>query len=94
LRPALARGTIAAVEPTTGEQIVVQETTSSTLSSRPRTSVVRAAPGSFRLDQVAALKRTLVDVEGGLRAEVACRELTVFSGLASATGVTLVVLPA
>jgi len=41
----------------------------------PRTTVVKAAPGIFRLDQVAALKRALVEVESGLPADVACRRL-------------------
>jgi uncharacterized membrane protein YjjP (DUF1212 family) len=53
------------------EQVVVQEDG----KERPRSSVVRAAPGIFRLDQVAALKRTLVEIESGMSAADACRRL-------------------
>src|SRR5262245_52501102 len=53
------------------EEIVVQET----VSDRPRTAVVREAPGIFRLDQVASLKRVLVDIEAGIDADDACRRL-------------------
>jgi len=37
-----------------------------------RSTVVRAAPGIFRLDQVAGLKRTLVAIEDGLAPDAAC----------------------
>lgn len=53
------------------EQVMEQET--STL--QPRTAIVRGAPGIFRLDQVADLKRALVDIESGLDVEHACRRL-------------------
>ena len=52
------------------EQVVVQED-----QERPRSVVVRSAPGIFRLDQVAALKRVLGEIEGGLSASDACRRL-------------------
>jgi len=38
---------------------------------------VRATPGIFRLDQLAALKRVLVQIERGLDGDAACRELDV-----------------
>jgi uncharacterized membrane protein YjjP (DUF1212 family) len=44
-------------------------------------SAIRAAPGIFRLDQVAALKRLLVRVEAGLDAAAACRELDAVAAL-------------
>ncbi|WP_165570447.1 threonine/serine exporter family protein [Aeromicrobium sp. IC_218] len=53
------------------EQILVQEAT----APEPRSAVIRAAPGIFRLDQVADLKRTLVEIEDGLDADGACRRL-------------------
>lgn len=53
------------------EQILVQEAT----APEPRSAVIRAAPGIFRLDQVADLKRTLVEIEDGLDADAACRRL-------------------
>jgi uncharacterized membrane protein YjjP (DUF1212 family) len=53
------------------EQMVIQQSG----PAGPRTSVVRAAPGIFRLDQVADLKRTLVAIEAGMSAEDACRRL-------------------
>src|SRR5262249_23589069 len=53
------------------EQVVVQEDG----SDRPRSAVVRTAPGIFRLDQVAALKRVLVEIEGGMSTDDACRRL-------------------
>lgn len=53
------------------EQVVVQEEG----SERPRSAVVRAAPGIFRLDQVAALKRVLREIEDGMPAADACRRL-------------------
>ena len=52
------------------EQVVVQED-----QERPRSVVVRSAPGIFRLDQVAALKRVLVEIESGMSATDACRRL-------------------
>jgi uncharacterized membrane protein YjjP (DUF1212 family) len=53
------------------EQVVLQEE----CPGRERSAVVRAAPGIFRLDQVAALKRALTRIEGGLSADEACRLL-------------------
>jgi uncharacterized membrane protein YjjP (DUF1212 family) len=52
------------------EQVVVQED-----RDRPRLVVVRSAPGIFRLDQVGALKRALVEIESGMSAADACRRL-------------------
>lgn len=55
------------------EQVLVTERTSGEVG---RTAVVRAAPGIFRLDQVAALKRFIVDVERQpLPPDEACRRL-------------------
>lgn len=55
------------------EQVLVTERTSGEVG---RTAVVRAAPGIFRLDQVAALKRFIVDVEKQpLPPDEACRRL-------------------
>ncbi|MFC7496377.1 MULTISPECIES: threonine/serine exporter family protein [unclassified Nocardioides] len=53
------------------EQMVIQEVA----TERSRSTVVRAAPGIFRLDQVADLKRTLVEIEAGLDAGPACQRL-------------------
>lgn len=53
------------------EQVVLQDRT----TDPPRTGVLRTAPGIFRLDQVAALKRTLVKLEAGLPADEACARL-------------------
>ncbi|NUR08646.1 MAG: threonine/serine exporter family protein [Nocardioidaceae bacterium] len=40
-----------------------------------RVRVVREAPGVFRLDRVAGLKRVLAELDAGLSADEACREL-------------------
>jgi uncharacterized membrane protein YjjP (DUF1212 family) len=53
------------------EQIVLQLDE----PANPRSTVVRAAPGIFRLDQVAGLKRALVAIEDGLDPDGACRRL-------------------
>jgi uncharacterized membrane protein YjjP (DUF1212 family) len=53
------------------EQIVVQEEG----PDRPRSAAIRSAPGIFRLDQVAALKRALAEIESGMPAVDACRRL-------------------
>lgn len=58
------------------EQIVVQEVA----TDQPRTALVRAVPGIFRLDQVSDLKRTLVDIEAGASPEDACRRLDAIAG--------------
>ncbi|MDH2415996.1 threonine/serine exporter family protein [Nocardioides sp. CER19] len=50
------------------EQVVLQEE----CPGRARSAVVRAAPGVFRLDQVAALKRALARIEDGMPAADAC----------------------
>jgi uncharacterized membrane protein YjjP (DUF1212 family) len=54
------------------EQVVVTDVAS---GEAARVAVVRAAPGIFRLDQVAALKRILMEVVDGLPAGEACRSL-------------------
>jgi uncharacterized membrane protein YjjP (DUF1212 family) len=56
------------------EQVVVQE------EGRSRSVVVRSAPGIFRLDQVAALKRTLVAIEAGMSPAEACHRLDEIAG--------------
>jgi uncharacterized membrane protein YjjP (DUF1212 family) len=54
------------------EQVVVTDDRS---DASVRVAAIRAAPGIFRLDQVAALKRVLVDIEKGMDASTACRVL-------------------
>ena len=54
------------------EQIILRETGSENVS---QLAVVRATPGIFRLDQLAALKRVLMQIERGLDADTACRQL-------------------
>ena len=54
------------------EQILLRERGSENVSNL---AVVRATPGIFRLDQLAALKRALVQIERGLDADAACRQL-------------------
>jgi hypothetical protein len=54
------------------EQILVREQGSEAVS---HLAVARAAPGIFRLDQLAALKKVLVQIERGLDADAACRQL-------------------
>jgi uncharacterized membrane protein YjjP (DUF1212 family) len=54
------------------EQVLLTDRTSGEVS---HVAVVRATPGIFRLDQVAALKRLLVRMEQGLDPEEACRLL-------------------
>lgn len=54
------------------EQVVLTDQAS---GATGRAAVVRAAPGIFRLDQVAELKRVLARVEGGLSPDEACRQL-------------------
>ena len=54
------------------EQVILTDTASGTTET---VAVVRAIPSIFRLDQVSALKRTLVDAEEGLSADEACRRL-------------------
>lgn len=77
------------------EQILLKETGS---ASGDSLAVVREAPGIFRLDQLAALKRVLVHIEDGLESDAACQQLDAVArslpGLAERTSVTLVVLPA
>jgi uncharacterized membrane protein YjjP (DUF1212 family) len=53
------------------EQVVLQADS----AVEPRSSVVRATPGIFRLDQVAGLKRILHEIESGLDATDACHRL-------------------
>lgn len=59
------------------EQVVLQEDR----VDRPRSVVVRSAPGIFRLDQVAALKRVLVEIEDGMSAADAGRRLDTITAL-------------
>ena len=54
------------------EQILIRDKASESVSNL---AVVRATPGIFRLDQLAALKRVLVEIEHGLDADAACRQL-------------------
>jgi uncharacterized membrane protein YjjP (DUF1212 family) len=54
------------------EQIILREKDAENVSNL---AVVRATPGIFRLDQLAALKRILVQIERGLDADAACRQL-------------------
>ena len=54
------------------EQILIRDKASESVSNL---AVVRATPGIFRLDQLAALKRVLVEIERGLDADAACRQL-------------------
>jgi uncharacterized membrane protein YjjP (DUF1212 family) len=54
------------------EQVLLTDRATGVVS---HVAVVRATPGIFRLDQVAALKRLLVAMEEGLGAEEACRLL-------------------
>jgi uncharacterized membrane protein YjjP (DUF1212 family) len=54
------------------EQILIRDKDSEAASNL---AVVRATPGIFRLDQLAALKRVLVEIEHGLEADAACRQL-------------------
>lgn len=58
------------------EQIVLQEEQ----AEDPRSAVARAAPGIFRLDQVAALKRVLTEIEAGMPAAHASRRLDEIAG--------------
>jgi len=53
------------------EQVIVQEEE----DGRSRSVVVRSAPGIFRLDQVAGLKRVLVEIEAGMSPADACLRL-------------------
>lgn len=53
------------------EQMLIEDST----TYPPRTAVVREAPGIFRLDQVAELKRVLTEIEAGATPEQACRRL-------------------
>ena len=54
------------------EQILIRDKASESVSNL---AVVRATPGIFRLDQLATLKRVLVEIERGLDADAACRQL-------------------
>ena len=54
------------------EQILIRDEDSEAVS---HLAVVRATPGIFRLDQLAALKRVLVQIERGLDADAACQRL-------------------
>jgi uncharacterized membrane protein YjjP (DUF1212 family) len=54
------------------EQIILREKDADNVSNL---AVVRATPGIFRLDQLAALKRILVQIERGLYADAARRQL-------------------
>ncbi len=54
------------------EQILIRDEDSKAVGSL---AVLRATPGIFRLDQLAALKRVLVQIERGLDADAACRQL-------------------
>ncbi len=54
------------------EQAVLTDTSTGATEA---VAVVRALPGVFRLDQVAALKRLLARAEDGLSADQACRRL-------------------
>ncbi len=54
------------------EQVLLTDRASGEVS---HVAVVRATPGIFRLDQVAALKRLLVAMEQGMEPEEACRRL-------------------
>lgn len=60
------------------EQILLTDRASGELS---QLAVVRATPGIFRLDQVAALKRALVRMEHGLDPGAACRLLDTVQNL-------------
>jgi uncharacterized membrane protein YjjP (DUF1212 family) len=54
------------------EQILLKEQGS---QSADRLAVVRETPGIFRLDQLAGLKKVLVQIESGLDSDAACRQL-------------------
>jgi uncharacterized membrane protein YjjP (DUF1212 family) len=74
-RAAAAYGTCVALV-VLPEQVVIEEDG----TDRPRSTVLRGTPGIFRLDQVAALKRVLVEIEAGLSADDACRRLDEIAG--------------
>ena len=69
LRPTASRRVDVVTLP---EQILIRDKASESVSNL---AVVRATPGIFRLDQLATLKRVLVEIERGLDADAACRQL-------------------
>jgi uncharacterized membrane protein YjjP (DUF1212 family) len=70
-RAAAAYGVPVTAVVMTEQVVVTDDRNDATL----RLAAMRAAPGIFRLDQVSALKRAVVDMERGLGADEACRRL-------------------